>query len=84
LLALLSQVRNLPQRQIELPHSEIPGSKVGIHLPEAYRKNPTSFIASSNQGIRHTLLINFLLGNLYTNFIRFYPTAWIKTNFTCI
>ena len=35
------------------PHSEIPGSKVGSHLPEAYRRHPTSFIASISQGILH-------------------------------
>ena len=28
------------------PHSEIFGSKVAKHLPEAYRSNATSFIAS--------------------------------------
>ena len=28
------------------PHSEISGSKVAKHLPEAYRSNATSFIAS--------------------------------------
>ncbi len=27
------------------PHSEIPGSKVATHLPEAYRSYATSFIA---------------------------------------
>jgi hypothetical protein len=28
-----------------LPHSEIPGSKVATHLPEAYRSYATSFFA---------------------------------------
>ena len=33
-------------RQAGLPHSDIPGSKVGCHLPEAYRRlrRPSSFI----------------------------------------
>ena len=35
------------------PHSEIPGSKVASHLPEAYRRHATSFIASIFQGIHH-------------------------------
>ena len=32
--------------RIGFPHSEISGSKVAKHLPEAYRSNATSFIAS--------------------------------------
>ncbi len=47
------------------PHSDISGSKVARHLPEAYRRHATSFIAFSSQGIHHTPL-NFLLGNLKT------------------
>ena len=47
------------------PHSEISGSKVAKHLPEAYRSNATSFIASYSQGIHRTPL-NFLLRNLKT------------------
>ena len=39
------------------PHSEISGSKVTTHLPEAYRSYVTSFIATLCQGIRHTPLI---------------------------
>jgi len=39
--------------RVGFPHSEIPGSKVGSHLPEAYRRHPTSFIASISQGILH-------------------------------
>ena len=38
------------------PHSDISGSKVARHLPEAYRRHAASFIASSSQGIHHTLL----------------------------
>ncbi len=47
------------------PHSDIFGSKVARHLPEAYRRHAASFIAISSQGIHHTPL-NFLLGNLKT------------------
>ena len=38
------------------PHSDIAGSKVARHLPDAYRRHATSFIASQNQGIHHTPL----------------------------
>ena len=38
------------------PHSEISGSKVATHLPEAYRSYATSFIPSWCQGILHTPL----------------------------
>ena len=47
------------------PHSDISGSKVARHLPGAYRRHATSFIAISSQGIHHTPL-NFLLGNSKT------------------
>ena len=47
------------------PHSDIFGSKVARHLPEAYRRHATSFIAFSSQGIHHTPLY-FPLGNLRT------------------
>ena len=47
------------------PHSEISGSKVARHLPEAYRSHATSFIASFSLGIHRTPL-DFLLGNLKT------------------
>lgn len=56
------------------PHSEISGSKVARHLPEAYRSYATSFIASYSQGIHH-MLLNFLLGNLKTTIITY--------NFSC-
>ena len=36
---------NFAYREIEFPHSDIPGSKVATHLPEAYRSYATSFIA---------------------------------------
>ena len=48
---------------IGFPHSEISGSKVARHLPEAYRSYATSFIASYSQGIHRTPL-NFLSRNL--------------------
>ena len=47
---------------IGFPHSEIPGSQVANHLPEAYRRHATSFIVSISQGILH-LLVNFVLPN---------------------
>lgn len=52
------------------PHSEISGSKIVRHLPEAYRSRTTSFIAILCQGIHHTLL-NFPLGNLKTTSLNF-------------
>ncbi len=62
--------------EIGFPHSEISGSKVAWHLPEAYRSNATSFFATFSQGIHRTPL-NFLLRNLkITFFIASYlPTA---------
>jgi len=38
------------------PHSDISGSKVARHLPEAYRRQAASFIAFWSQGIHHTPL----------------------------
>ena len=38
------------------PHSDISGSQVTTHLPEAYRSYVTSFIATLCQGIHHTPL----------------------------
>jgi hypothetical protein len=54
------------------PHSDIFGSKVARHLPEAYRCHAASFFALSSQGIHHTPL-NFLLGNLKTVCIHHHP-----------
>ena len=51
---------------IGFPHSEISGSQVATHLPEAYRSYATSFIVFLSQGIHHTLLILFLLKKLLT------------------
>ncbi len=39
-----------------LPHSEIPGSSVATHLPEAYRRYAASFIAFWCLGIHHSPL----------------------------
>ena len=41
---------------IEFPHSEIAGSKVASHFPDAYRRHATSFIALISQGIHHSLI----------------------------
>src|SRR3989344_5972659 len=42
---------------IGFPHSDIFGSKIARHLPEAYRRQAASFIATLCLGIRHMLLI---------------------------
>ena len=42
--------------EIRFPHSEIPGSKVARHLPEAFRSHATSFIAFRSRGIHHLLI----------------------------
>ena len=47
--------------QIGFPHSEITGSKVASHLPDAYRRHATSFITVISQGIHHSLITYFLL-----------------------
>ena len=39
-----------------LPHSEIAGSKVAQHLPDAYRSHAASFLAFETLGIHHTPL----------------------------
>jgi hypothetical protein len=53
LLHAVSQRGNALLIRVGFPHSEIPGSKVANHLPEAYRRHATSFIASIFQGIHH-------------------------------
>ena len=40
------------------PHSDIPGSQVAKHLPEAYRSHATSFIAAWCQGIHRAPLMS--------------------------
>ena len=62
------------------PHSEISGSKIVRHLPEAYRSRTTSFIAILCQGIHHTLL-NFPLGNLKTTSLTFFVKIFITIFF---
>ena len=63
------------------PHSEISGSKVARHLPEAYRSHATSFIAVWNQGIHRTPL--FPIRKLVTEYVplqlgkhMFNPVIW--------
>ena len=70
---LLPWVRTLTKmseslvKQEGFPHSEISGSKVAWHLPEAYRSFATSFIASLES--RHPpYALTFLLGNVKTTF----------------
>ncbi len=50
---------------LRFPHSEISGSKVARHLPEAYRRHAASFIAVLCQGIHHMPLY-LPLGNIKT------------------
>ena len=64
---------------IGFPHSEISGSKVAWHLPEAYRSNATSFLATFSQGIHRTPL-NFLLRNLKTTFLVSFPDRSVLGN----
>lgn len=56
---------NVPIKIGGFPHSEIFGSKVARHLPEAYRRHAASFIASLEP--RHPpYALRFPLGNLIT------------------
>ena len=54
---LYSKIQKLEQVlrtcRSEFPHSEIFGSKVARHLPEAFRRQAASFIALWSQGIHH-------------------------------
>ena len=65
------------------PHSEIFGSKVARHLPEAYRRHAASFIAFLSQGI-HRLLLNFLLGNLKTTYFDCFALHFRWRAFACL
>jgi hypothetical protein len=56
-LLLYSQKDHYHLHDKGLPHSEISGSKVDYHLPEAYRRLTASFIASYCQGIHRVPLI---------------------------
>jgi len=69
-----------PVKDGGFPHSEISGSKVANHLPEAYRRYATSFIATSSLGIHRTPL-DLLLGNLKTAFLFFACDALLEFNF---
>ena len=53
---LLSYERYCAFLHSEFPHSDISGSKVAWHLPEAYRRHAASFIAFLSLGIHHTPL----------------------------
>ncbi len=54
--AICLEDRLITSSVIGFPHSEIFGSKVARHLPEAYRRHAASFIAIESQGIHHMLL----------------------------
>ncbi len=56
-LTLRSKFGAIAFYAIRFPHSDILGSKVARHLPEAYRRHATSFIVVSSLGIRHMLLL---------------------------
>jgi hypothetical protein len=60
-----SIVRQITNKLVGFPHSEINGSKVAWHLTVAYRSFATSFIAFLIQGIHH-MLLHFQLGNALT------------------
>lgn len=65
------------------PHSEIFGSKVARHLPEAYRRHAASFIASLES--RHPpYALRFLLGNLKTTIHILYLGKVVTFPFSCI
>jgi hypothetical protein len=65
------------------PYSEISGSKIARHLPEAYRSFTTSFFAIRSQGIHHTPLA-LPLGMLKTTkFVNYFcKTKIIFSNFS--
>ena len=66
---------------VGFPHSDIFGSKVARHLPEAYRRHAASFIASMKP--RHPpYALNFLLGNLKTAFCFLCPNLHQDTIFS--
>ena len=44
---------------MRFPYSEIFGSKIARHLPEAYRRHAASFIAILSLGIHRTLLLSY-------------------------
>ena len=54
----LHVIHAVPTEVGVFPHSEISGSKVARHLPEAYRSHATSFIALWSQGIHRMLFIS--------------------------
>ena len=60
------------------PYSEISGSKVAKHLPEAYRSHATSFIASTTQDIHHLLLRMFYSAK-HTIVLLFYFTTLLSS-----
>ena len=71
-------IDRIPTEVGGFPHSEISGSKVARHLPEAYRSFATSFIATFSQGIHRTPL-NFLLRNLKTTNLTKFKKNYILT-----
>ena len=60
------------------PHSEIPGSQVAKHLPEAYRSHATSFIAAVSRGIHHLPIKCFSWPVTDNHFILFFPYSVLR------
>ncbi len=54
--------------QIRFPHSDISGSKVAQHLPEAFRRHAASFIAHIISSHPPYALVTVLLENALTKF----------------
>lgn len=44
---------------MRFPHSEILGSNIVRHIPQAYRRHTASFVAILNQGIHRMLLLSY-------------------------
>lgn len=64
------------------PHSDITGSKVASHLPDAYRRHATSFIASKSQGIHHAPLITAFYSPPHT--YQGYESVFRNLDLSCV
>ena len=70
-------------RSVGFPHSEISGSKVATHLPEAYRSYTASFFATLCQGIHHTPLMHSLYRKCYQKLVIKILTTYYLKQVTC-
>ncbi len=71
--------------RIGFPHSDIFGSTVARHLPEAYRRHAASFIAFPSQGIHHALLrlvpvFQYLLPVIHDSIFKVLIAIWSTKN----